>query len=112
MKMVRILVLFLAVSLLNGCVQYWYQPGMSIQQAQADHQECFKGILRQTAINAMSQADVQAMNNCMAQKGYSLVFAYQLPKSADRADPVSSPYWKLYGVAGEPRLRDYPLFEY
>lgn len=111
----RISVLFFILSsivLLSGCTQYWYRPGTSFEQAQLDHQECFKGILEQNPANAMTSTEVQEMNNCMSQKGYSLVFGHQLPKSADRINPIGSPHWKLNGVAGIAKDKSYPLFEY
>lgn len=112
MKRFRLLLALSILSAMSGCTQYWYNPGVSFEQAQSDHQECFQGILEQSTLNSMSQADIGAMNTCMAQKGYRLVFGHELPKAADRINPVSSPYWKLNGVAGLPEPRDYPLFEY
>jgi len=112
MKTARILIALPMICLFAGCTQYWYQPGASLEQAQADHQECFKGILEQGAITAMTSAEVQAMNACMMQKGYSLVFEHEIPKAADKTNPVGSPHWKLNGVAGLPGERHYPLFEY
>lgn len=97
---------------ISGCTQYWYQPGVSFEQAQADHRECFKGILAQSTATSMTSPDIEAMKACMTQKGYDLVFGYQLPKAADRINPISSPHWKLNGVAGLPKTKDYPLFEY
>lgn len=112
MKSAQTILALLVMCVVTGCTQYWYQPGVSLQQAQADHRECFKTILEQTSITAMTSAEVQAMNACMIQKGYNLVFSYQIPKTADRNNPVSSPHWKLNGVAGLPGERQYPLFEY
>lgn len=60
----------------------------------------------------MGERQMQEMNMCMVQKGYSLVTAGQLPKSVDRVAPAESPFWKLYGVAGLPKDKSYPLFEY
>jgi len=97
---------------LSGCTQYWYQPGVTLEQAQTDHRECFRNILQQAPVTAMDQRQMQDMNACMVEKGYSLVTAGQLPKSVDRVAPAASHYWKLYGVAGLPKEKSYPLFEY
>lgn len=101
-----------AICILSGCTQYWYQPGVTLEQAQTDHHECFKSILQQAPVTAMGERQLQEMNACMVEKGYSLVTAGQLPKSADRVAPAESSYWKLYGVAGTPKEKSYPLFEY
>jgi hypothetical protein len=111
MKIIRLL-LVLSVVVFSGCTRYWYQPGVTFEQAQIDHNECFKSILQQEPVITMTSAEIRQMNNCMTQKGYQLVFEGQLPKSADRINPVYSPYWKLNGVAGVPKDKSYPLFEY
>jgi hypothetical protein len=101
------------ICLMSGCTQYWYQPGVTLDQAKQDHHECFRGLLlQQQPATSMTSSQLQEMNACMAQKGYRLVDAGQLPKSADRIGPAQSPHWKLHGVAGAPRDKTYPLFDY
>ena len=102
MKRYVLAVLPLILMLLcSGCADYWYQADKSIDECKADRLACFEDLKKYSGNwQDMGSYEFEFMEDCMRQKGYSLVKEKDLPLRVRREDPDRSMNWFTNGVAG------------
>ncbi|MHC4130590.1 MAG: hypothetical protein ACYSSP_02330 [Planctomycetota bacterium] len=101
MKSYLLLLLFVSVVFLSGCEQYYYQEVKTFTEASQDRKECREELLRRYDLKGFTkQYEVEFMENCMKEKGYSIVNEGTLPIEAKRERPQTSLHWTAKGVAG------------
>ncbi len=87
--------------LYSGCATYWYQGGKTINECKQDRQECFKELKKYSSNwRHMGNYEFKFMEDCMRQKGYSLLKEKDLPLRVKREDPDLLMDARLRGVAG------------
>ncbi|AQT68650.1 hypothetical protein STSP2_01819 [Anaerohalosphaera lusitana] len=95
------LLLLAAAVLVSGCNRYWYQSGISFDQAVQDWEDCEAELRKRSTLdNRWSSYPVEFEKACMKQKGYELLREGKLPLTAKRQDPESVDLVN-FGVAGE-----------
>ena len=68
--------------LFTGCNHYWYQPNKSIDECKADRQACFEELKKYSSNwKDMGHYEFEFMENCMKQKGYSIVKEKKYPST-------------------------------
>ncbi|MHC4842543.1 MAG: hypothetical protein ACYTEE_01955 [Planctomycetota bacterium] len=93
--------LFVLVVFSSGCEQYWYQEGKTFAEVSKDRQECRQELLKRYDLKGFTkQYEIEFMENCMAEKGYSLVKENKLPIDVKRERPQTSIHWSAKGIAG------------
>jgi hypothetical protein len=93
--------LFVLVVFCSGCEQYWYQEGKTFAQAERDRHECRQELLKRYDLKGFTKKyEREFMENCMAEKGYSLVNEDKLPINVKRERPQTSIHWSAKGIAG------------
>ena len=101
MKRYLLFLLFVSVVLLSGCEQYFYQEDKTFTEASQDQQQCRQELLRRYDLKGFTkQYEIEFMENCMKEKGYSIVNEDKLPIDAKRERPQTSIHWSAKGVAG------------
>ena len=87
--------------LLAGCTTYWYQAGKTIDECNQDRLACLKELKKYSSNwRDMGDYEFKFMEDCIRQKGYTLLKEGELPLRVKREDPDSSLHWKLHGAAG------------
>ena len=87
--------------LFTGCNKYWYQADKSIDECKADRLECFEELKKYSSNwRDMDEYEFKFMEDCMKQKGYSVVKEKELPLRVKREDPDRSLNAFTKGVAG------------
>ena len=86
--------------LTTGCQQYYYQEGKTIEECRQDRLDCFNELKKYSDLRTFGDYEFKFMEECMMEKGYSLVKEGDLPLRVKREHPQSSLHWRLRGVAG------------
>jgi hypothetical protein len=101
MKSYLLILLFVLVVFLSGCEQYFYQEGKTFAEASKDRQECRQELLKRYDLKGFTkQYEIEFMENCMKEKGYSIVSEGKLPMDVKRERPQTSIHWAAKGIAG------------
>ena len=80
---------------------YWYKGGKTIYECKQDRQECFEELKKYSSNwRDMGSYEFKFMEDCMRQKGYSLLKEKELPLRVKREDPDRMMHARLHGVAG------------
>ena len=87
--------------LLAGCTTYWYQAGKTIDECQQDRLECFEELKKYSSDwRKMGDYEFKFMEDCMHQKGYTLLKENELPMRVKRQHPDTTMHHRLRGTAG------------
>ena len=87
--------------LLAGCTTYWYQAGKTIDECNQDRLACLEELKKYSSSwRDMGDYEFKFMEDCIRQKGYTLLKEGDLPLRVKREDPDRSLHWKLHGAAG------------
>jgi hypothetical protein len=85
----------------SGGATYWYKGGKTIYECKQVRQECFEELKKYSSNwRDMGSYEFKFMEDCMRQKGYSLLKEKELPLRVKREDPDRSMHPLLHGVAG------------
>ena len=100
-RVITATLILIPMLLFTGCTTYWYQADKTIEECKQDRDECI-GELEKYSSNWRDMGDYEFkfMEDCLRQKGYTLLKEKELPLRVKREDPKSSLHWKLHGVAG------------
>ena len=91
----------LCMVLSAGCTKYWYQPGKTIDQCQADHNYCLEELKKYSSNwQKMGDYEMDFLEDCMKNKGYTPYKEDELPLKVKRTDPDRTLSWRLKGIAG------------
>jgi len=84
-----------------GCTTYWYQADKTIDECKQDRLECFEELKKYSSDwEDMGGYEFKFMEDCMRQKGYTLLKEGELPLRVKREDPDRVMHLRLHGVAG------------
>lgn len=87
--------------LFTGCATYWYQADKTIDECKQARLECFEELKKYSSDwRDIGEYEFKFMEDCMRQKGYTLLKEKKLPLRVRREDPNRSVNWWLHGVAG------------
>jgi hypothetical protein len=97
---VAVLILLLMLSF-TGCATYWYQADKTINECKQNRLECFEELKKYSSNwRDMGEYEFKFMEDCMRQKGYTLLKEGELPLRVKRQDPDRLTHFRLHGVAG------------
>lgn len=100
MKKLIISILFVCGFFLAGCTTYYYQQNKSIDQCKQDRQACVGELQKYSTLQEFGEYERKFMEDCMRQKGYSLITKDKLPIKVRREEPEQTLHWRIHGVAG------------
>ena len=84
-----------------GCTTYWYQAGKTIDECKGDRLGCLEELKKYSSDwREMGNYEFKFMEDCMRQKGYTLLKEGELPLRVKREDPDRLLHARLHGVAG------------
>jgi hypothetical protein len=87
--------------LFTGCSTYWYQAGKTIDECKQDRLACFEELKKYSSDwRDMGDYEFKFMEDCLRQKGYTLLTEGELPLRVKREDPDQLLHYRLHGVAG------------
>ena len=87
--------------LFAGCTTYWYQAGKTIDECKQDRLGCFEELKKYSSNwRDMEDYEFKFMEDCMRQKGYTLLKEGELPLRVKREDPDRTLNWWIHGMAG------------
>ena len=87
--------------LVTGCATYWYQADKTIDECKQERLECFEELKKYSSDwEDMGDYEFEFMEDCMRQKGYTLLKEGELPLRVKREDPDRVMHVRLHGVAG------------
>lgn len=85
----------------SGCTTYWYQANKTIDECKQNRLECFEELKKYSSNwRDMGDYEFKFMEDCMRQKGYTLLKEGELPLRVKREDPDRILHARLHGVAG------------
>lgn len=85
----------------SGCATYWYQADKTINECKQNRFECFEELKKYSSNwRDMGEYEFKFMEDCMRQKGYTLLKEGELPLRVKRQDPDRLTHFRLHGVAG------------
>ena len=100
-RVIAATLILIPMLLFSGCATYWYKGGKTIYECKQDRQECFEDLKKYSSNwRDMGSYEFKFMEDCMHQKGYSLLKEKDLPLRVKREDPDRSMHLLLHGVAG------------
>ncbi len=84
-----------------GCTTYWYQADKTIDECKQSRLECFEELKKYSSDwRDMGDYEFKFMEDCMRQKGYTLLKEKELPLRVKREDPDQTIHFRLHGAAG------------
>jgi hypothetical protein len=87
--------------LIAGCTTYWYQGGKTIDECKQDRLACLEELKKYSSNwRDMGDYEFKFMEDCMHQKGYTLLEEKELPLRVKREDPDQLVHYRLHGAAG------------
>ncbi|MHC4645026.1 MAG: hypothetical protein ACYTBJ_05975 [Planctomycetota bacterium] len=100
-RLTVVTLLLMTVGSLAGCTTYWYQAGKTIDECKQDRLGCFEELKKYSSDwQDIGDYEVKFMEDCMRQKGYTLLKEGELPLRVRREDPDRLLHARLHGVAG------------
>ena len=100
MKSITIMIILTAALSLTGGCTYWAQQGKSFDQTDLALNDCLAELEKRSDMRNANGYEVDYINDCMKQKGYTLKRSPQLPQQDRRELASLSDYWLLHGTAG------------
>ena len=100
-RVIAITLILIPMLLFTGCTTYWYQANKTIDECKQARMECLDE-LKEYSSNWIEMGDYEFkfMEDCMRQKGYSLLKEKDLPLRVKRENPDLLMDARLRGVAG------------
>ena len=83
----------LAVFVLSGCAEYWYQEDKSFEDCRSDLRQCYRELKKYADMDIIGSYEMDFMKDCMREKGYELVGEGKLPYNVKRQDPETDTFW-------------------
>jgi hypothetical protein len=100
-KCIAVACLLSIICLSSGCTTYWYQAGKTIDECKQDRVDCLEELKKYSSNwREMRDYEFKFMEDCMRQKGYTLLKEKELPLRVKRQDPDRTLHTRLHGVAG------------
>ncbi len=87
------------LSVVSGCT-YWHQQGRSFDDCDRDLKLCHEQLEQYSDLYEVGFYEIEFIQDCMEQKGYTLVLEKDLPQFARRRDPQINSFWLLAGTSG------------
>jgi hypothetical protein len=104
MRRMTVYLLLCMVCNMTGCAKYYYQEGKSFAKCERDCKDCLLELKRRADWDVPGSYEHKFMDDCMEQKGYSLVTEKKLPLDVKRQDPDTTMTGRAYenrrGLAG------------
>ena len=100
-RVITAALILIPMLLFAGCTTYWYQADKTIDECKQDRRVCFEDLTKYSGNwRKMGDYEFKFMEDCMRQKGYSLLKEGKLPLRVRREDPDRLMHARLHGVAG------------
>lgn len=99
-RLTAILTLVVLTCFSSGCTTYYYQQNTAIDQCKLDRRLCVAELRKYSTLNQFGEYERKFIENCMKQKGYSLITKNKLPVKVRREEPEQTLHWRIHGIAG------------
>jgi hypothetical protein len=100
-RVIAATLILIPMLLFAGCTTYWYQAGKTIDECKQERLACLEELKKYSSNwQKMGDYEFKFMEDCMRQKGYTLLKEKELPLRVKREDPDRTLHYRLHGAAG------------
>jgi hypothetical protein len=100
-RVIAATLILIPMLLFTGCTTYWYQADKTIDECKQARLGCLEELKKYSSNwREMGDYEFKFMEDCMRQKGYTLLKEKELPLRVRREDPDRLLHHRLHGASG------------